>query len=286
MLSPYVCGTPAEKIAFKWGFFAAGVGMILGLIIYLRGQRHLAPDNLMKQAASKADTKVETQHAPLTREEWSKIIALCVLCTLNIVFWMVYEQQGNTLALWVDTDTNRFIFGWQMPASWFQSFNPVMICAFTPLITALWARQAQRGKEPSSIAKMSIGCILLGLSFLILIPSARALAGGVKASLLPLTLTTAILTIGELYLSPVGLSLVTKLAPPRMVSMLMGMWFLSSFFGNLLCGQIGRLWSKIPHETFFIILAALACCAGLVMAALIKPLNKAIGHGHAEEVDA
>jgi POT family proton-dependent oligopeptide transporter len=125
---------------------------------------------------------------------------------------------------------------------------------------------------------MAIGCVLLGISFLVLIPSARALETGIKASLLPLTLTTAILTTGELYLSPVGLSLVTKLAPARMVSMLMGMWFLSSFFGNMLCGQIGRLWSKMPHEAFFIMLAAFACGAGLVMALLIKPLNKAIGH--------
>ena len=281
MLSPYVCGTLGEKVGYRWGFCAAGVGMILGLIVYLWGQRHLAPDNIMRQKEAAA----QSVHEPLTPEEWKKIWALVVLCALNIVFWITYEQQGNTLALWVDENTDRFIFGWEMPASWFQSFNPIMICAFTPLVTGFWSWQAKRGKEPSSIAKMSIGCILLGLSYLVLIPAAREVAAGGKASLIPLTVTTVILTVGELYLSPVGLSLVTKLAPPRMVSMLMGMWFLSSFFGNLLCGQIGRLWSKMPHEAFFIMLTAFACGAGVVMALLLKPLKRAIGHGHEEEVD-
>jgi POT family proton-dependent oligopeptide transporter len=132
---------------------------------------------------------------------------------------------------------------------------------------------------------MATGCILLGVSFLILLPQAQIVAAGGKASLWSLTMCTATFTIGELYLSPVGLSLVTKLAPVRMVSMLMGMWFLSSFFGNYLCGFMGSFWEKMPHQSFFLMLTTLACSAGLCMFALLKPLKKAIGHGHAETVD-
>lgn len=281
MLSPLIAGTLGEKCGWRWGFCAAGVGMLIGLAIYLWGQRHLAPDQRMKQKAA-AVQKVE---APLTADDWKKIGALVVLCMLNIVFWGVYEQQGNTLALWVDSCTNRLILGWEMPATWFQMFNPLMIVLFTPVVLAFWRWQDKRKKEPSSIAKMATGCILLGVSFLILLPQAQIVASGGKASLWSLTLCTATFTVGELYLSPVGLSLVTKLAPVRMVSMLMGMWFLSSFFGNYLCGFMGSFWEKMSHQSFFLMLTTLACSAGLCMFALLKPLKKAIGHGHAETVD-
>lgn len=282
-LSPLIAGTLGENLEpyGKWGFCSAGVGMLLGLAVYLWGQRHLAPDNVMRQAVSVERKAVE----PLSSDDWKKIGALIVLCLLNIPFWSVYEQQGNTLALWVDSNTNRMIFGWEMPATWYQSFNAIMIVAFTPIILAFWRWQEKRKMEPSSLAKMAIGCFLLGASYLVMLPAARVVAAGGKATLLPITLCTVIFTIGELYLSPVGLSLVTKLAPPRMVSMMMGMWFLSSFFGNYLCGYLGTFWEKMPHENFFLMLMSLSCGAGLCMFALLKPLKRAIGHGHEETVD-
>jgi POT family proton-dependent oligopeptide transporter len=281
MLSPLIAGTLGEQTGWRWGFFAAGSGMVLGLIIYLWGQKHLAPDNIMKQAAAKSGRPA----AALTSEDWKKIGALIVCCLLNIVFWGVYEQQGNTMALWVDSNTNRMILGWEMPATWYQSFNSIMVIGFTPLVLAFWKWQEKRGKEPSSIAKMATGCILLGASFLILLPDARVVAAGGKASLLVLTLATLVLSLGELYLSPVGLSLVTKLAPPRMVSMLMGMWFLSNFLGNYFSGFMGTFWEKMPHERYFLMLAALSCGAGLCMFALKTPLKKAIGHGGNQNAD-
>jgi POT family proton-dependent oligopeptide transporter len=152
----------------------------------------------------------------------------------TIIFWGVYEQQGNTLALWAAVNTNRHVLGWEMPASWFQSFNPAMIILFTPALNSFWSWQAKRGSEPSSIAKMAIGCMLLGGSFVVMIFAAHVSAEQQIVSMWWLTACMGLLTIGELFLSPVGLSLVTKLAPARMVSMLMGMWFLSSFAGNYL----------------------------------------------------
>lgn len=278
--SPLVCGTIGELYGWHLGFGAAGIGMIVGALLYVWGQKFLAPDNVMRKAAG----EVKAQDQRLTKEEKNKIWALVALCILNIIFWAVYEQQGNTLAVWADSNTNRFIFGWEMPATWVQSFNPFMIALFTPVILWMWNKQAKKGKEMSSIGKMATGCILLGLSFLIMIIPAHSVDGGAKVSLMWLVGCTFILTVGELYLSPVGLSLVTKLAPARMVSMLMGMWFLSSFVGNLGCGQIGSLWEKMSKTSFFTMLAVLAFAAGIGMLAVLRPLKRAMGQAH-EVVD-
>ncbi len=279
--SPLVCGTLGEKIGFHWGFAAAGVGMVIGLLVYLRGQKHLAPDLIMQKKES--DQRMSSE--PMTREDWLKIGAIFVMMALSVVFWSVYEQQGNTMALWADTHTDRMIFGWEMPASWFQSFNPLMIFLLVPLLNMFWARQDRRGKEPSSIAKMGIGCILLAAAFLILIPPARELSVIPRASLWWLAACTFVLTIGEIHLSPIGLSLVTKIAPAGIVSMMMGVWFLSSFFGNYLSGYLGTFWEKMPKENFFLLMFALSFAAGLAFFALLKPLKKAIGHGKRVAVD-
>jgi proton-dependent oligopeptide transporter, POT family len=273
--SPLVCGTLGEKVGFHWGFAAAGVGMVIGLLVYLWGQKHLAPDLIMQKKGSKQREAQE----PMTRGDWLKIGAIFVMMSLSIVFWSVYEQQGNTMALWADANTNRMIFGWEMPASWFQSFNPLMIFLLVPLLNMFWHAQDRHGKEPSSIAKMGIGCMLLAAAFLILIPPARELATNPKASLWWLFSCTFILTLGEVYLSPIGLSLVTKIAPARIVSLMMGVWFLSSFFGNYLSGYLGTFWEKMPRENFFLLMFALSFAAGLAFFALLTPLKKAIGYG-------
>lgn len=271
--SPLACGTLGEKIGYHWGFAAAGVGMVIGLLVYLWGQKYLAPDLIMQRRGSHSQTSRE----PMKREDWLKIGAIFVMMALSIVFWSVYEQQGNTMALWADANTNRMILGWEMPASWFQAFNPLMIFIFVPLLNLFWSWQDRRGREPSSIAKMGIGCVLLAAAFLVLIPPARALAINPKASLWWLTACTFVLTMGEIYLSPIGLSLVTKIAPSRIVSMMMGVWFLSSFFGNYLSGYLGTFWEKMPKENFFLLMFSLSFATGLAFFALLKPLQKAIG---------
>jgi POT family proton-dependent oligopeptide transporter len=271
--SPLVCGTLGEKIGFHWGFAAAGVGMVIGLLVYLSGQKHLAPDLIMQKKGSIQQKSSE----PMTREDWLKIGAIFVMMALSIVFWSVYEQQGNTMALWADANTDRMIFGWEMPASWFQAFNPLMIFILVPVLNMFWGWQDRCGKEPSSIAKMGIGCVLLAAAFLVLIPPARELAVNPKASLWWLTGCAFVLTIGEIYLSPIGLSLVTKIAPARIVSMMMGVWFLSSFFGNYLSGYLGTFWEKMSKENFFLLMFALSFATSLAFFALLKPLKKAIG---------
>jgi POT family proton-dependent oligopeptide transporter len=270
-LSPLICGTLGQRLGWSYGFAAAGVGMIVGLIIYLAGQPYLADDQLKRAK----DTHAEK--TPLTQKERNAILGLVVLCAINVVFWAVYEQQGNTLQLFADRNTDWHLFGFEMPSTWLQAFNPLCMFFLFPLLNGFWSWQARRGTEISSVGKMAIGSTLLGLSFLPLVYVATGLGAHQKISFLWLFWSTLILTIGELSLSPIGLSLVTKVAPAHLASMLMGVWFLSSFFGNYLTGYLGTFYEKMSRDSFFLLLASLAVGAGLAMFALNKPLQKAIG---------
>jgi proton-dependent oligopeptide transporter, POT family len=269
--SPLICGTLGQVYGWKYGFMAAGIGMFLGLGVYLWGQRFLAADNLSKTKTGAA------MHEPLTAKEWKGIGALGVLGILNVVFWGVYEQQGNTIQLFADRNTDWTIFKWAMPSTWFQSFNPLFIFVLAPFFNMIWAWQSKRKKEPTSVTKMGIGATLLGLGFVPLMLVTRGLADAQKISFLWLVGCTLIYTIGELYLSPIGLSLVTKVAPARLVSMLMGVWFLSNFLGNYLTGFLGTYYSKMSHDVFFLMLTILAILTGAAIFALNRPLKKALG---------
>ena len=270
-LSPLVCGTLGQVYGWHYGFGAAGVGMVIGLLVYLWGHSYLAPDDLVRNRKSHHENK------PLTTTEWKAIGGLIVLCALNIVFWGVYEQQGNTIQLFADQSADWHVFGWEMPSTWFQSINPAFIFLLAPLLNIVWSKQSARKKEPTSVGKMAIGCFLLGASFLALMWAVMGLGATQKISFLWLVGCTFIYTLGELYLSPIGLSLVTKVAPARLVGMLMGMWLLSSFFGNYLSGYLGTYYEKMPKEGFFMMLAVLGAAAGASIFALGGPLKKAIG---------
>jgi POT family proton-dependent oligopeptide transporter len=269
--SPLVCGTLGQRYGWHYGFTAAGIGMVVGLLVYIWGQKYLAADNLTKTQEAHAEVK------PLTSQEWKAIGALVVLCILNISFWGVYEQQGNTIQLFADKNTDWQIFGWEMPSTWFQSLNPLFIFLFAPVLNMLWMKQAKKKKEPTSVAKMAIGSVLLGIGFVPLMYVVHGLSDTARISFLWLTGGTLIYTIGELYLSPIGLSLVTKVSPARLVSMMMGMWFLSSFFGNYLSGYLGTYYEKMSHESFFLMLTVIGVVTGLAIFALQAPLKKAIG---------
>jgi POT family proton-dependent oligopeptide transporter len=280
-LSPLVCGTLGQTIGWHWGFGAAGVGMVLGLCIYLWGQKHLAPDVLAQKARDDAAMPKDKAAKPkekMSANEWSRVGSLIAICVLNIVFWAVYEQQGNTMQLWADRNTNWALGGFNIPSTWFQAFNPAMIFLFAPALSMFWAKQAKAGKEPSSVTKMAFGCLLLGFSYIIMIVASHGMAPEVRRSVMWLVGTTGVLTIGELYLSPIGLSFVTKVAPARMVSMLMGVWFLANFFGNYLSGYLGTFWEKIPHEKFFYMMTLLGLGVGVLMLVLSRPVNKIIAH--------
>ena len=269
-LAPLVCGTLGEEAGWHYGFAAAGVGMLIGLAIYLYAMPLLPPDELQKARAAHAEKR------PLDRGEWRAVAALLVLFVPNTLFWATYEQAGNTVALWADANTDRAInllfWAGEIPTTWFQAFNPFMIFAFTPFVVALWTRQAARGTEPSTISKMALGCLGVAAANLIMALAAFE-AGGGKASWLWLFWYFAVVTVGELYLSPVGLSLVTKVAPARILSMMMGVWLATSFVGNFLAGYIGSFWSSMDKPEFFLLVAAIAGLASAAIFACRWPLR-------------
>jgi POT family proton-dependent oligopeptide transporter len=272
-LAPLVCGTLGERVGWHYGFAAAGVGMLIALTTYLVATPHLPPDPLF------ADAKSPDAHRPMNRQEWHAVIALLLLFLPTSLFWACYEQQGNTIALWAADRTDRTInlifWSAEIPITWFQAFNPFMIFAFTPLVVALWARQAQRGTEPSPVVKMALGCAGCGISYLIL-AAAAVYVGSAKASWLWLFAYFVAITAGELYLSPIGLSLVSKVAPVCHVSMMMGTWLGTSFIGNLLAGYLGSFWSSMAKPSFFLMIAAIALAAGTVIWAFERPLRPAL----------
>ena len=315
--SPLVCGTLGQTVGWHWGFAAAGVGMVLGLIIYLANQKRLAQESPSERPPAKAGPSavaitlyilgltlgiplvifaisslpplalkllavviaaaIVTWLARLPRDERPRVVAICVACVIVAAFWAVYEQQGNTLQLWADANTRwPSLFGWRVPSTWYQAFNPFMIFAFTPLLTGLWARQSARGAEPSSLTKMAIGCVLLGLGFVVMIVASTGIAPTAKRSILWLVGSTVVYTFGELYLSPIGLSFVTKVSPARIVSMMMGVWFLANFIGNYMTGYLGTFWTRITHPQFFMLMTAIGVIAGLILFVIGRPLDKIV----------
>ncbi len=263
-LAPLVCGTLGEELGWHYGFAAAGIGMTIGLFIYLFAAPALPPD---------AFARCETAPASLDRAAWQSIGALLLLFLPVSLFWGIYEQQGNTIVLWASEHTDRHLFGAEIPITWFQALNPFMIFAFTPFIVALWRRQGAR--EPSTVAKMAIGCFLASLSYLLLV-AAALVSGGLHASWLWLFVYFIILTVGELYLSPTSLSLVTKVAPLHLLSMMMGVWLATSFIGGFLAGYLGTFWSSMTKPGFFLMLAIISALAGLAITLLIRPLRAAL----------
>jgi POT family proton-dependent oligopeptide transporter len=274
LLAPLVCGTLGERVGWHYGFGAAGIGMLIGLAIYLYASPKLPPDKVLT-----AHTHVKQ---PLTREERRAIAALLILFVPTSLFWATFEQQGNVpIVLWADQHTDRTVnlLFWtaEIPTTWFQAFNPFLILALTPVVVTLWGRQARRGTEPSTLTKMALGCFACAAAYAIL-ALAAAYVGPAKASWLWLFAYFAVITLGELYLSPIGLSLVSKVAPARYLSMMMGVWLATSFVGNLLAGYLASLWSTMEKPTFFVMIAAIAAVAGVTILLFNRPLRAALRH--------
>ena len=267
--APLVCGTLGERVGWHYGFAAAGVGMLIGLVVYLLAWARLPEDELHKVAHGKPE--------PMTREEWRGVIALLILFLPVTLFWATYEQQGNTIALWADTYSDRSInlIFWtgQIPTTWFQAFNPFMIFAFTPFVVALWAHQAKSGREPSTVTKMALGCLGAALANLIMAIAAVGAQPTNSVSWLWILAYFIVITIGELYLSPTGLSLVSKIAPVRFLSMLMGVWLATSFVGNFIAGWLGSFWQTMDKAHFFFMIATVAAAASGAILIFNRPLK-------------
>jgi len=206
-----------------------------------------------------------------TAEERKRSAAILVLFVASAVFWASYEQAGSSLSFFAERSTDRHIFGYEFPASWFQFIQPVFVIALAPVFAWLWLWLNRRHAEPSSPAKFSLGLFWAGAAIAILVPAAMMAAHGALVSYWWLTGTYFMQTIGELCLSPVGLSAMTKLAPARAAGFMMGIWFLSISIGDWLAGKAASVYSSIPLPSLFGIVAACTIVAALVLVLLIRP---------------
>jgi len=206
-----------------------------------------------------------------TTEERKRSAAILVLFVASAVFWASYEQAGSSLSLFAERSTDRHIFGFEFPASWFQFVQPVFVILLAPVFAWLWLAMNRRKIEPSSPAKFSMGLLWAGLALAILVPASMMSTHGALVSSWWLTGTYFMQTVGELCLSPVGLSVMTKLAPARAAGFMMGMWFLSISIGNWMAGKAASLYSSVPLPSLFGIVAGCTIVAALVLVLLIRP---------------
>ena len=268
--SPLVCGTLAVKYGFEYGFAAAGLGMLLGLSIYKIFENKLLGNigyNPIKPTLSTTSKN--------TKDEKQSIVSLFILMLFTIPFWVCFEQAGSSLTLFAQYSTNRNVLNFEIPTEYFQSLNPLFIILLAPIISGFWSYLRNKEKEPTSVEKFTLALFLISFAYIIMAFSGY-LAINSKVSPIWLVVGYFIMTIAELCLSPIGLSLVSKLSPKKFLSLMMGCWFLTSFVGNLLAGMWGGLFDSLSAVQLFGTLALLTFLSGLILLSLTPKLNNVI----------
>jgi POT family proton-dependent oligopeptide transporter len=319
LLSTLVVGFVVKKYGWHAGFGLAGIAMVLGLIVYIWGQKHLKHvGNLIK---GDADTK-EVSYGKLFSQLPSsptQLVATLILTSFSIflfitaitsllmmiyknlpsqkykdrflvlllsfimviIFWGAFEQAGGLMNLYTDEKTNRLIGGWEVPTVMFQSLNAGFIILFATLIANIWAKRRLKGKEASSLFKMATGIIIMGFGFLFMVFAAMQFEKNGTSSMIWLVLAYLFHTIGELCTSPVALSFITKLAPAKYASLLMGVYFAATGLGNKVAGIIGESSEKFGDLNIFWGILIFTVVIGLFFILILKPLKR-LTHG-AEE---
>lgn len=286
-----VCPKLAD--AFNWhvGFSAAGFGMVLGLIVYLLFKRRfLGTIGDVPARRVHQNEKTSTAKQPLTTLEKRGIAAIAILAFFNIFFWMAFEQAGSSMTFFAEERTRRMFLGLNFLAPYFQSVNSISVILLAPVFAWMWTRLEARGRAPSTPVRFALGLFLLGSGFIVLVVGARVSDGGVLVSPMWLIVTYVLHTCGELCLSPVGLSMVTKLAPARFASLAMGAWFFSMFISDLLAGLLAGTVEKIEkgqvfhllggQADFFLMFVVSTFVAGSALLA-ISPIVKRLMAGRA-----
>jgi POT family proton-dependent oligopeptide transporter len=261
-LAPLICGTLGEFYGWHWGFGAAGVGMLAGLVVYIRGGKYLPGDIPTPRKIAEPEANIQKY-----RSAFFLLFAVGVCVT---VFRGAYEQVGNTVALWADVGINRTTPLMTIPMTWFQALNPLLVIILTPVLLARWRRHAKVGRTGSSIKKMALGALLVAAAYLLLAIVASS-AGTDRANWLWLVLFFVVFTVGELYILPTGLGLFARLAPIGLGATTIAVWFLATFSGSLAAGIVGTLWAGTSHARFFAILTVIAATA----AAMLYSLDRA-----------
>jgi POT family proton-dependent oligopeptide transporter len=283
--SGLVVGYVGEVYGWHYGFSLAGIGMLIGQITFIYGQKYLTEvGNLIKKEQIKKEDKV-----PLTKIEKDRLFVLGVSFITVLTFWMAFEQAGGFMNIYTMEYTNRDFFGWEIPTSWFQSLNPFFIISLGGVVSSILTKLALKGKNPSGILKMGIGNILLGIGFLFMVFAALqkqvSETGEIiqKSHYMWLVLAYLLHTLGELLISPVALSYITKLSPQKYVASIMGIYFAITGFANKLAAEIGKQSEKMGDFAIFMFLFIFPIFVGLILIMLSKKLNK-LTHG-AEDLE-
>jgi len=290
-LGPFIAGYLAQRVDWHLGFACAGVGMTLGLIQYVMGRRHLQPaiDRLAEQrksaratviASSVSTVSTERTFGGFTKVEWKRLAAMAVFFIFAAIFWGAYEQAGSTLNLFGDRYTRTSILGVSFPSSWFLTVQAIFVIVLAPAFAWLWVRLGKR--EPSTPAKFAIALLMIGVSFLFLLLPANEIQDSPAVRVSPFWLIGCyfIQELGELSLSPVGLSVFTKLAPVKIVGMMLGVWFLADSVGNKVAGFAAGFISSAPLPQLFGVVAAVCLGASAVAFLMIKPVRGLMGGVH------
>ncbi|HLG14031.1 MAG TPA: peptide MFS transporter [Blastocatellia bacterium] len=285
-LAPLVATVVQAKFGFHVAFAVAVFGMIISVTILWRLKRHIEPADRPRQPLT--PTSIESTSARSDAQErqsrmdavpeWKRIGALLVVFLMVIVFWMVFHQNGTTITYWADENTD-----WNVRGIISNSINPGWVILLTFPVVGFWRWLDRKGKEPSTPTKMVMGMVLTSLAFLVFYAAARIGEARVTGDdiyafkMSPAWLLGAygVLTLGELMLSPMGLSLVSKVSPMRFRGLMMGLWFVATGIGNKLT-QIAVFWTEWKHSTFWIVLSGLALAMAVVLLVLLRPLKKAM----------
>ena len=325
-LGPYVTGLLGETYNWHWGFGAAGVGMVLGLIQYKLGEKHLGDAGLLKNGAAADEIARKSRKffgsffgvvgavvlfgylvsagvIPLTLTEIATYLGYSVLVVVALyfvylwafgghtpeenkrmavifwlfiliaVFWSGFEQAGSSLNLFAQNQTDRVIFGWEMPASWLQSINPMFIILLAPAFGSLWVWLERRNADPSIPMKAGLGLVGLALGFFVISWGAANATDGNLVSPAWLIVTYFLHTCGELTISPIGLSAITKLSPAKRVGQMMGIWFVGAALGNLFAGLVAGQLENLESAQLFRTVALTTGTVG-ILAVVVSPFFK------------
>lgn len=276
-LSSLIVGYVGEVHGWHYGFGLAGIGMALGLIQYLAGQKHLVNVGNYLGASTNEEDKAAMKK-PLTKTEKDRVVVLFISFILVIVFWGAFEQAGGLMNIYAKENTNRMLLGWEVPASWFQSLNAMFIIFLGTSVALYWANRKLKGKLSTSLFKMILGLIIMGVGFFFMSAAAAQFNSSGASAMYWLVLAYLFHTIGELCISPVALSYITKLAPVKYASLMMGVYFAMTGLGNKLAGVLGESASEFGELTIFTGIAVFCVIFGALVMLFRKKLET-LTHG-------
>ncbi|MCD5324247.1 MULTISPECIES: peptide MFS transporter [Pontibacillus] len=278
-----------EHFGFKFAFLASSIGMIIGQVLFnALAKKYLGDVGTKKYKIQTTTSGEGDKKKPLTKVEKHRTIVIFILAVFVVMFWVGFEQAGASFTLYTRDFIDRTLFGYEVPVAWFQSLNPLFILLLAPVVSAFWLKMAKTKRGDFSVpTKMAFGLMLLGLGFMVLVPAVMMTGSDeaditMKASAAFMVVTYLLNTLGELCLSPIGLSMVTKMSPAKFASALMGVWFLSNAAANKLAGVVASWTTKSGYLEIYAYLGIFAIGLGILLLILTKPIQRLM---HMDELE-